>query len=99
LRINKGDADNRVLVWDQGPDAVHEREVRISGMTTRFRIWWKSDRSTPYLQAYQSDQWSFNGAYDEVQRFTGLPLQNEAKHPDKVEFDAQNIDGTYNLHL
>ena len=99
LRINKSEADNRALVYDRGPETTHEWEVSVKGTSARFRIWWKSDRSTPYLQAMGDSGWSFEEAYHEIQRLSGFPLTNENGTPDRVVFTVQRDSDIYVLDL
>lgn len=95
LRFNKGEGDNRRLIYDLGPSVVHGAEVRLLGSQAKFRIWWKSTDSQPYLSVPTSTaEWDYEAAYAEVKKATRLPLANPKGKPDKVVFEVG-----YNLSL
>ena len=85
LRFNKGDAQ---FIHDRGPEQMHHAKVVVDRTNIPFRIWWKSEKSTPYLQAKDGHSWSYNDAYDIIKRITGLPMQNLPHNPDKVSFSV-----------
>jgi hypothetical protein len=97
LRINKKDSDNKTLIYDNGPEGIHETEVTVQGSSVPFRIWWKSRKSTPYLQALCKNGWSFDEAYHEVQRITNLPMDNPFRNPNVVNFNVHTVDDQHML--
>ena len=99
LRINRGDSDNRELVYDKGPTQIHQMEIYVLGSQRPFRLWWKSAGSAPYLEADSGPnaKWSYDEAYYEIKRLTGLPLENPPGNPDRVTFDVQMTGNTYTL--
>jgi len=97
LRINKKDSDNRHLIYDNGPEKIHATKVTVRGSSVSFRIWWKSRKSTPYLQALCKNGWSFDEAYYEIQRITNLPMNNPSRNPDVVNFNVHTVDGQHTL--
>ena len=89
LRFNKGEGDNRQLIHDLGPAVVHGTELSLSGSQKKFRIWWKSASSNPYLSVPSgSAEWDYDAAYAEVKKVTRLPLANPKGNPDKVVFEV-----------
>lgn len=95
LRFNKGEGDNRRLIYDLGPSVVHGAELRLVGSNAKFRIWWKSTDSQPYLSMPTSNgDWDYDAAFSEVKRTTRLPLKNPKGRPDKVIFEV-----SYSLSL
>lgn len=99
LRINRGDSDNGELVYDRGPTQIHQKEIYVQGGRRSFRLWWKSAKSAPYLEAYSdtNGKWSYDEAYYEIKRLTALPLENPPGNPDRVTFDVQMTGDTYTL--
>ena len=97
LRINKGDSDNRGLVHDKGPAQIHQKKIFVEGSQRAFRFWWKSERSLPYLEVSSGGKWTYDEAYYEIKRITGLPLENTPGNPDRVTFDVKMTEDTYIL--
>lgn len=97
LRINKGDSDNKELLYYKGPGQIHQKEIFVEGGQRAFRFWWKSEKSRPYLEALSGGKWSYDKAYDEIRRITGLPLRNPPGNPDRVTFDVKMTGDTYTL--
>jgi hypothetical protein len=89
LRFNKGEAHNRLLIYELGPVSMHHTEITVIGSEMRFRIWWKSEKSKPYLEALINGDWRYDAAFDEIKRITRLPMKNMPGKPDKIAFYVQ----------